>query len=83
MFSPKKNYDEFIIKTLKDVTFEKNITKETNLNIDLDIDSIAWVQVLFKIEKKFGQFHDLESLVNSPYETVSDLIRIIRDHYEN
>lgn len=83
MFPQKKNYADFIIKTLKDVTFEKNITKETNLNTDLDIDSIAWVQVLFKIEKEFGQFRDLESLVNSPYETVNDLIRIIQNHYES
>jgi acyl carrier protein len=83
MFLQKRNYGNFIIKTLKEVTFEKGITKETNLNTDLDIDSIAWVQVLFKIENEFGQFRDLDSLINSPYETVEDLINIIKRHYEN
>lgn len=83
MFLQKKNYDKFIIKTLKDVTFEKNITKKTNLNTDMDIDSIAWVQILFKIEKEFGQFRDLDSFISSPYETVEDLIYVIQKHYEN
>jgi acyl carrier protein len=79
----KRNYADFIIKTLKEVTFEKNIDNQTNLNTDLDIDSIAWVQILFKIENEFGQFRDLDSLISSPYETVEDLIRIIKNHYEN
>jgi acyl carrier protein len=83
MFLQKKKYDGFIIRTLKEVTFEKNITKNTNLNTDLDIDSIAWVQILFKIENEFGQFRDLDSLISSPYETVEDLINIIKRHYEN
>jgi len=83
MFLQKKNYGDFIIKTLKEVTFEKGIDKQTNLNTDLDIDSIAWVQILFKIENEFGQFRDLDSLICSPYETVADLINIIQNHYEN
>jgi acyl carrier protein len=83
MFLQRKNYGNFIIKTLKEVTFEKGISKQTNLNTDLDIDSIAWVQILFKIENEFGQFRDLDSLISSPYETVDDLINIIQKHYEN
>jgi acyl carrier protein len=83
MFLQKKNYENFIIKTLKEVTFEKNINQKTNLNVDLDIDSIAWVQILFKIENEFGQFRDLDSLINTPYETVDDFISIIKHHYEN
>ena len=83
MLLQKKSYGNFIIRTLKEVTFEKNINKATNLNMDLDIDSIAWVQILFKIENEFGQFRDLDSLINSPYETVDDLIKIIKNHYEN
>ena len=83
MFLQKRNYGSFIIRTLKEVTFEKGISKQTNLNIDLDIDSIAWVQILFKIENEFGQFRDLDSLISSPYETVEDLIDIIKRHYEN
>jgi acyl carrier protein len=83
MFLQKKKYDGFIIKTLKEVTFEKNITNNTNLSTDLDIDSIAWVQIMFKIENEFGQFRDLDSLISSPYETVADLINIIKGHYEN
>lgn len=83
MFFQKKNYGNFIIKTLKEITFEKNITRNTNLNTDLDIDSIGWVSILFKIEKEFGQFRDLDSLVNCTYETVDDMINIIRNHYED
>lgn len=83
MLFQKGNYGNFIIKTLKEVTFEKNITKGTNLNTDLDIDSIAWVQILFKIENEFGQFRDLDSLISSPYETVENLIDIIKRNYEN
>ena len=83
MFLQKKNYENFIIKTLKEVTFEKNINQKTNLNVDLDIDSIAWVQILFKIENEFGQFRDLDSLISTPYETVDDFVKIIKHHYEN
>lgn len=83
MFLQKKKYDGFIIKTLKEVTSEKNINKRTNLKTDLDIDSIAWVQILFKIESHFGQFRDLDALISSPYETAEDLINIIKKHYEN
>jgi len=83
MLLQKKSYGNFIIKTLKEVTFEKNIKKSTNLNTDLDIDSIAWVQIMFKIEKEFGQFRDLESLVNATYDTVDDMINTIKNHYEN
>ncbi|UCH98253.1 MAG: acyl carrier protein [Candidatus Aminicenantes bacterium] len=82
MFLQKRNYGNFIIKTLKEVTFEKGITKNTNLNTELDIDSIAWVQIMFKIEKEFGNFRDLETLINAKYETVSDMISIIKNHYE-
>jgi acyl carrier protein len=83
MFLQKKKYGDFIIKTLKEVTFKKKITKETNLKIDIDIDSIAWVQILFKIEQEFGQFRDMDTLINSTYETVEELIAIIKKHYEN
>jgi acyl carrier protein len=83
MFLQKKKYGDFIIKALKEVTFKKKITKETNLKVDMDIDSIAWVQILFKIEQEFGQFRDMDTLINSPYETVGDLVAIIKRHYEN
>ncbi|MCL2151402.1 MAG: phosphopantetheine-binding protein [Oscillospiraceae bacterium] len=73
----KSNYAKAIINALKEVTSNDSISKDTDIQKDIYIDSMGWIQFLIKLEKKFKYSFEPGFLSKEKYETVNDLINCI------
>ncbi|HOV25698.1 acyl carrier protein [Acetivibrio straminisolvens] len=79
----KSNYEKVVISILKEIASDENINKDTNIQKDIYIDSMGWLQFLIKLEKKLKCNIEPNFLAKGNYETVEDLVNGIKSYIDS
>lgn len=69
----------FIENTIKEkFNFNGSISLESNIQDEIDLDSIDYMELINELEEKFGIAISNEDLENPP-KTISDLVKLVTD----
>lgn len=75
-----KDVTEYVLSLVNEMALDSNITAQSNIKADVNMDSIGWLRCLIRLEEKYKCSFNPEFLIDSSINTIQDFIDKI-DHY--
>ncbi|SFR57480.1 acyl carrier protein [Anaeromicropila populeti] len=65
---------EFVLNLVNEMALDSNITVQSNIKADVNIDSIGWLRCLIRLEEKYQCSFSPEFLIDNSINTIQDFI---------